>query len=832
MTTLLEHMVFSTRALKASSGTELSREVIAWSDGISPEMRAAFGVRADITGSVLRQREAPEVHTFSKVGDVWLLCRAVSLGLYRKGSHQLLVHGVVLRREHVDAVQGNPFLLADPETGLPFDDEHPGSRRRLEGLTLDRGIAEAAREQNLKRLEELCRRFSHLDDGFPALFDRLRKGRRTAFLTPEAPDRRWVEWLLLHLHPDDRAEVSFHTWYTHNRAIDYQLVMGLEEDRGLLRQQFPELVFWPEGEPSVRGLGALTGELRRSSPVRFAERLERYRLTYRADRAFPPLDDDEARLCLSEGLGRDLSPEDEEALRRLRHRGGDFLAYHVHDLAWRYQVRGTAELVSRLEALAAKPPEHLGDDEPEKVLATLRHDDYPARWTLAVAVRTFYDHRGDEFLRGFWQRLFPPESFPQLLAFLGSSKELVDHATPHLISFVAKMARQEALTSEREDGTLYWESLLRWLAVYGSEAGLLVRRVEEIVDEAPERVAVDWLRRLQEIGFALGFRGLSYRLIFQKEVARLPAEVREGRIGEAVLRFLDDPQSPAEVLRSPFGDSPTARAMLAAMAAWIHAHPEPEAAWERWRDLFDAQAGAMSPEVKACGNFLSTLAISPVAPHISDALALLCQGLPEDSAPAPSFRDAVLRDAVQRLIPLAKGPEDVRFSPHLAQGVAGLVAARRSPADEELDERLLKLLFYTVIHVDHVAGGFLSASTALRRMLAHYLAVLLSEGRLERLAGIRGPWDELLLDEMLREPPRVAEQDPRYRAFLRLTWSRWSEDRPVSAEQARGHEFRIRRMLCWTGIRLPTVRWQVDLMREVVVLEDLRRSAERFLRAA
>jgi hypothetical protein len=39
-------------------------------------------------------------------------------------------------------------------------------------------------------------------------------------------------------------------------------------------------------------------------------------------------------------------------------------------------------------------------------------------------------------------------------------------------------------------------------------------------------------------------------------------------------------------------------------------------------------------------------------------------------------------------------------------------------------------------------------------------------------------------------------------------------------------------MLCWTGIRLPTVRWQVDLMREVVVLEDLQRSAERFLRAA
>src|SRR5215210_318955 len=134
MTRSIPQLIFSTRSPSPKSGPDFVREVVAESPGVAEEVRAEFARRADIAGSILQHELRQAVYMFCPVAaNAWLLCRAMSLGLYRKGSNLLLVHGVVLAEEHLEALEGNPLLLDLPEVqerrGLAFREEYPGAGR-------------------------------------------------------------------------------------------------------------------------------------------------------------------------------------------------------------------------------------------------------------------------------------------------------------------------------------------------------------------------------------------------------------------------------------------------------------------------------------------------------------------------------------------------------------------------------------------------------------------------------------------------------------------------------------------------------------------------------
>ncbi|MEM7585567.1 MAG: hypothetical protein AAF560_19410, partial [Acidobacteriota bacterium] len=219
------------------------RQIVAESPGISEEVRRDFSRRADIAGSVLQtehdETSSPlRIFTFSRVdATTWLLARAISLGIYRKGSHQLLVHGLLLSEEILDELEGNPLaldFLSQHELDFSFQDTHPGFGQELEQMVLSREIAGQARAYNRQRLESL----RAADDAWLShAYDQLAVGARLACVSAH-PRASNLEALLLHLHPDDRLELSFHTFYSHSRAIDYRLIGVLASDLSGIERQF------------------------------------------------------------------------------------------------------------------------------------------------------------------------------------------------------------------------------------------------------------------------------------------------------------------------------------------------------------------------------------------------------------------------------------------------------------------------------------------------------------------------------------------------------------------------------------------------------------------
>ena len=255
MTTLppIPQLLFSTRDARPESSAGFNREVVAASPGVPEPVRAAFESVADMTGFILRRAELPPVWAFRRVdAGHWLLARAVSLGTYRKGNHQLLIHGLGLGAEHLDCLDGNPLLLSSPEAraaGFRFEEEHPGERHSLAPQHLDAAFAGTAATMNLERLRRLGDALEPaVAAAFPALFDSvLERGRPTAFATGERPDRRLLEWLLLHLHPADRVELSWHTWYAYDSPRPFDLVGVAASDAAELRRQLRDVEVWSAG---------------------------------------------------------------------------------------------------------------------------------------------------------------------------------------------------------------------------------------------------------------------------------------------------------------------------------------------------------------------------------------------------------------------------------------------------------------------------------------------------------------------------------------------------------------------------------------------------------
>jgi hypothetical protein len=327
----LPQLVFSTRAAEPSSGTDFVREIVAASSRVDEAARGELAGRADLVGTVLQADldTAGPIFTFSSFGDGaggrrWLVARTVSVGHYRKG-HQLLTHGLVLDRDQLDALGGNPFLLATPERS-PFLDRHPmapgGPGEALPAATV-RWPTDPRRD-NAERLDRLSARLAAGHDSVAGgLLSVLTAGERAVWAV-DSPTPELAEWLLLHLHPADRPELSLTTWYSHDRPVPYDLALCRRDDARTVRSALrPSVVATGDvvsGAPL--GPGPALVALRTRGAAVLGEGLRRYRLTFlERGGSHPPLAAASAAPALAELAGEELSPEERRSVRRLRLRG-------------------------------------------------------------------------------------------------------------------------------------------------------------------------------------------------------------------------------------------------------------------------------------------------------------------------------------------------------------------------------------------------------------------------------------------------------------------------------------------------------------------------------
>lgn len=805
---MIEHLLFSTRAARPASGSEFNREVVAASPGVPEAARAVFVKLADMTGSVLARPELPPLWAFRRLDEEsWLVVRAVSLGLYRKGHHQLLVHGVVLPRETVDLLDGDPFLLASDEAaaaGFRFVENHPGGREELDPLALDPGFAGTARRLAVERLERLTEGLRDLDPAFPALFDRVvgtgGSERPPVAVAPGSP--AVVEWLLLHLHPADRAEVSFHTRYAYEQAIPFDLV-GVAPDevadlrrrlRGEVEVWTPEAARAPTSDGAEPTLGERVRQARERAPGLLPRALESYYLTLLPGRhgtdlrrnPFHPLTPEEAAVCLRAELGLPLGDEEREVVERLSLRGDRSLARHAADLgeAWR---RGPAAFEDHLRRLANAADELRRLDldrmppiaRPEERIGLLA--------LLPVLLPALLDESGDgeDRLPALWREVVPPGTIADLLGRLGSpvEAEIGERVVGPWIAGLLR-AGGEATAGEA------WPDYLRWLGAAGRPVAPVAARVERALDDAPEEAALDGYRRLERVCAEAGLAAFALRILFQREVPRLAPAAAHVRLADGVAWLLresgegGDPSEGADPFLGPaLADPASADAVLGALAERLAASDDPEARWPRIRRLLEAQPRASLPRAAApaAGAFVARLARSPLAERAAEALDRLAalgpdgpgsDGLVEHRF---RFRDEVTTAAAAAIGDAFHGRPAATAAGHAARGLAGLLALRLEERplgepDRLLDRALLDALLPALV----LCGPESDGGARLRTYVDRYLDRLLDLDRLHQVADPAGPWRHLLLDEIEAAPAPDPEADPRHRAALHLAWARWT----------------------------------------------------------
>lgn len=340
----LPQLVFSTRAAEPASGTDFVREIVAATPGLSEAVRGELAGRADLVGTVLQADLATgwPLFTVSSLTDGggrrWLFARTVPVGRYRKG-HQLLTHALVLDREDLDVLDGNPFLLAGPDgaDGVPGAngandgpwpslDRHPGTPagpgRELPPQEV-RWPTDPRRE-NVARLDRLSARLGPgLDPVAGGLLSVLTAGERAVWAVDE-PRRELAEWLLLHLHPADRPEVSLTTWYSHDRPVPYDLALCRPADARAVRSGLRPsvVVVGPALSGAPHGPGPALVDLRARGADVLDRGLRRYRLTFlERGGSHPPLTATTAAPALAELRGEEISSEERRSARRLRLRG-------------------------------------------------------------------------------------------------------------------------------------------------------------------------------------------------------------------------------------------------------------------------------------------------------------------------------------------------------------------------------------------------------------------------------------------------------------------------------------------------------------------------------
>ena len=791
----VHQMLFSTRGRDAAGGADSVREVIARSPGVPEAARRELAARADLGGSLLHAELDGPVYTFSPVegsdvpgGRSWLLCRAVSLGRYRKGAHQLLVHGLLLTREHLARLEGNPLLLGRPEiagaAGVRWIEEHPGEGRTgLEPLALDPAVAARAPAANRDRLAELAELEAADDAAFPAAFGALARGERVACVA-DRPRASWVEWLLLHLHPLDRPEVSFHTWYSHGRPLAYRLLMTTPREAPRVRGQFRGLrlvELAAPGEAAADAVGEAVRRLRARSAEEYRAALAAFHLTRLADRPLPALGEADTLLALRDAAGETLRGEERARADLLRQRSepAGRLRYAVGDLAaaWRRGGEGFDAAVRRMAAAV--------DVEPAAVEAVagpvgrLPAEDAAERWALLALLDAAAEGRPGLADRRVptWRALVPRGRLDELLATL---EERAAEAVETLDAYLVRAAEADAAAGGPDEPD--WPAYLAWRGRTGMAPGRVARRAEELAAEMAPAPGAAWLRRLGEVHAAAGRPGEALRLWLDGEAPRLADGDRQPRVAAVVAWALE---RGVAGLEERLDHPELGEAVPAALAAWAVARPDPDAAWDllaallrSWHVERDAAAG--------CGALLAGLAASPLAARVPEAVEILVRGIGD----RPGFVARLLAEAAGRLAAAAESavrPGEVHA---LVTGAGALLQVRgRHVAAAAADPELFRLTLAAAVLDDASAGGPGAGGrfrTAWTTFVASYLG---RRGPREPLAGpLVEDWMDLLADDLRRHPP-AGGADPRHAFYLDLAWRRWAADRATASR------LRLRRAL-------------------------------------
>jgi hypothetical protein len=819
----IPHLVFSTRGAEPKSGSDFVRQVVAASPGVGEVARRELSLRADMAGSVLQfhtgdEREALEIFTFSPLeegpGGPWLLARAVSLGLYRKGSHHLLVPGVVLGEEVLlDWLEGNPLALAAPELrgelargGFVFLDRHPGWEAKLEPLALGEGVAAAARAHNRRRLESLGGEGEATDRWLAAAYERLAAGERVACVAPD-PRPETVETLLLHFHPDDRLELSFHTFYTHGRPVEYRLMGVLPEDEPRVRGQFRGLASIELARPPrVQGgsLGDKVCQLRRKSVPRFLAQLKDTRLTHLSRRRLHPLEPADARLALAHGLGEVLPPGGEERLELLLGRGGGGLGYRLAHLAglWRKTPEAFLAAVDAAEQQSDKISHRQLEVFLERELETATE---AQRWTLAALLTRpgvlESGAAGEEERLAAWRRLMPAGELEGLLGSLTPEQEAPAE------SLLAHWVVADACAGGPAAAPPSWAIFLRWLQRRGRPLTAHLAAVEEaLATRPPGETHIAW-RRLGELAWELGREEDTLRLLLRRELPHLTGAEARGRVGRVVERLLAGRRGLLPALGPHLGEPAVAAVLFTALTARLVRRPaEAGEIGSLLRQSLQRAEGLDAGAAEALGRLLAALARAPGArpSETEELLGRGCELLREVSGTferevsgtfgrvpgtlgrevSGTFAARALTAAAEELLPVC---ETARMPAERAAAVAAAAAVLKArlgrPAAAGADTALMSL----AVRGRVLAAG-LGRGGAAEALVVSWTTFL---GQVRQGPAFRDPppdarqWLALLQDELAAEPPRGAgEEDARLAAFLDLAWTLWSREPEDSAFRA------------------------------------------------
>lgn len=788
------HLLFSTRSRNPTGGAESVREVIAASPGVGEAARREFAARADLGGSVLHAELDGPVFTFSPVGDgTFLLCRAVSLGRYRKGAHQFLVQGLLLSRQHLAWLDGNPLVLARGEVsgahGIDWVEEHPGEGATLEPLALDPAIAARAAAFDRDRFDELAAAPPEGDPALPAALGALGRGERVACVA-RRPAAAWVEWVLLHLHPLDRPQVSFHTWYSHVRTVSYRLMLTTDQEASRVRGQFHGLRMVELSAPAGDAAGDAARALRQASPRRYREALAEFHLTRLADRPLPPLAEADAVLCLRDAAGAALTPEERARVDRLRLRAEPAarLQYAIEDLAAAWRGGGDFAAASRAMATALE----IEPSAVEAVSTRLGRPEVAGRAedpAERLALLALLDAAAGERPRlagqraPTWRRLVARGTLPALLAALADRAE---DAAAVLEPYVLAVAGAEADAAAADaapapagpPGEPEWAVYLAWRADRRLPPGGLAAGIERLAATQPPLHAAAWLRRLGEVQAHAGRPTEAMRLWLRGECRRLPEPARQQRV-ESVIAWALEESVPG--VEDYLQDPELGEAVPAAVAAWAAGHPDPAAAWGRlsallrgWR-IDDAAAPGFAALV-------ARLAASPLAARVPEVVELVLERMPGrgfDEGSDRRFLGRVLADAVPRLVARAEAGGPPELWRCLVTGTWKLIEVRLRLTGGEpasADGPLLQLTRRAIVLAEALADRGAEVAPFRAAWTSWLPSVLHWEAGTPRLdAAGEDDWIDLLAGDLRRHPP-LAGDDERCRFLLTLAWRRWAAE--------------------------------------------------------
>ncbi len=792
----IPNLVFSTLAPQPDSGGEGSRRVIAKSPDIPPEVEDFFENRADFTGSILRAELGERrIYTFSRIEqtDLWLFNRAVVLKKYRGGHNQFLIHGTVLRLEHLELLQGNPFLLDDAriqkDCGFRFLDDHPGTDNNLKPFILEPKIEGQAKELNRLRFIHYSKQHGGLDSRFSELFNLLLENDRLA-LALQKPDGQLLEWFLLHLHPHDRTALGFHTWYSHDRSIDgYRLILISPEDVRGIRQYFRDIEVWQESESRSypdNGVGNLIHRLRERSPDLLLDAVLKYPIIFWGQTTdSSTISPEVASWCFHHALGDPLGREQYYVVQERLGNDKNFLEHFA-----RYWSSNPENFMDLLKSHLSEnlDERHLADAY-RRLLGTKELTEYQwtLRWVFLAALHILQaDKRSATAdLCDSWSELVPRAQLRDFLESFDGAQAIAAEEVLH--SYVLNAAAQEILDLEAPSSTtsrhFYWESFLEWLHTHRKLNPVkLVVAIEETADQKEvNSIRLLWYQRLRTVCEQNGALIPGMRLRLDKELPLLAEPERRHAAEEAMALLLEAGKAEMDrVAGSALRDGSRAEAILLGMAAWMR-RQEGLTAWMRFKRFF-ANAGRVLglQSSVACGIFLGNLGLSTYSSRLEKIFEVLF-----NSGAVQIDSDTFLKSLLSETIKIVR-----RAARNVARGKKALDAESRwilttlthllrihcrYHTPSHTIRYLLDLVFYGLIINQRLAEPEIAED--LLGACCQLLMLLAENNQVEAPFGQDDLWLDLLEDQLPNPDlfSTEARYDPQFEAFMRLAWFRWQQ---------------------------------------------------------